>query len=99
MAKKIKKNAENAGDKISELIPEVVDTAGSLIDSFKKLTVEQQDQILRYVVKKNGYERLLEAIKSSDTPGALELFLDRIHYHHFLPMIRESKKLMDISNG
>jgi hypothetical protein len=57
---------------------------------FKKLSPDDQDDILRMIIYEGGVDRLLSVIQSTDTPGAVDLFLDQVQYFHFLPTVREN---------
>lgn len=70
---------------------EVTDPLPSAADIFRTMSVEDQDEVIRMILADGDWSRLARIIKTSDTPGAIDLFLDRIGYHHFLPMIKEKK--------
>ena len=59
------------------------------LELFKSLSEEEQDEVLRWILSEGGVERLLTALGARDAPGSLEVFLGRVGYHHFLPVVKD----------
>jgi len=71
--------------------PNLPEPSPSAVEIFKEMSVEDQDEVIRMIVSQGDFNRLARIIQTSDTPGAVELFLDRIGYHHFLPAVKDRK--------
>ena len=72
-------------------VPKSADPSPSVAEIFQNMSIEDQDEIIRMILANGDFNRLARIIKTSDTPGAVDLFLDRIGYFHFLPMVKEKK--------
>lgn len=81
------KAIEKIIEEIGSPLPNLPETKPTAQEIFSSLSLEEQDEILKLIIAKGGIGRLLSIIHSGDTPGALELFLDRIHYYHFLRLV------------
>jgi len=69
--------------------PMLPDTVRTPIELFESLTVDEQDEVLRLIIRQDGFGRLAKLVQNTDTPGAMDLFLDRVKYFHFLPLVRD----------
>jgi hypothetical protein len=67
-------------------LPELVP---SVVEMFESMSIEDQDEILRLIMGKDGFERLARLVHSTDTPGAMDLFLDRVRYYHFFRVVED----------
>jgi hypothetical protein len=68
------------------VLPEQIPTP---FDIFQSLSIEEQDEVLRMIIGQDGFGRIAKLVQSNDTPGAMDLFLDRVRYYHFLPMVKD----------
>ncbi|MFH1676102.1 MAG: hypothetical protein ABIC40_03670 [bacterium] len=78
----IKKNLENS--------PGISDpTTKAIIESFKALSVEDQDEIIRTFISDGGLTRLASIIRAADSPGIWDIISDQVSYWHFYPAVNE----------
>jgi len=90
--------AKNSDKKIVKQISEdspgrdvvAPENAAQALDFIRSLSVEEQNEVIRMLVREGGINRLVDAVQANDTPGAFDLFLDRIEYWHFLKAVSES---------
>ncbi len=94
MAKKRKKGTIKGFSEEGQVLPITIpaDSSGGTIEVFKSLTIDEQDEVLSHVLSEGGLERLLALAHASEMPVALDLFLDRVRYHHFLPLAEEDEQ-------
>lgn len=61
-------------------------TSPEILELFRNLTEEDQDELLRMIIAEGDIKRIISLAESMALPGNIELFLDRVQYHHFLPI-------------
>jgi hypothetical protein len=66
-----------------------VETIHTVTDLFYTLSTDEQDEILRLIILEGGFNRILAAIQDVTTPGAFDIFLDKVQYFHFLRSVKE----------
>ena len=68
-------------------MPRITDTPSlDVLEVFRNLTKEDQDELLRMIISEGDIKRIISLAESMSLPGNVELFLDRVQYHHFLPI-------------
>jgi hypothetical protein len=78
-------------DEIPQTPSAFIDPGNSVVDIFKTLSTDEQDTILHYIIDEDGFSRLMGILRSKDTPGAADLFLDRVRYIIFFHYIKINK--------
>jgi hypothetical protein len=75
-----------------DLIPssdKSIETIGTITELFYTLSRDEQDEILRLIILDGGFNRILSAIQDVTTPGAFDIFLDKVQYFHFLRSVKD----------
>jgi hypothetical protein len=70
-------------------LPVVPESGENHIEYFRNLSLEDQDEILRMILAEGGIKRIISLFELQDMPGNMDLFFDRVQYHHFLPVVEE----------
>ena len=83
------KAVKRAVDEIPETGQILPATSPKAVELFDSLTSDEQDEILRLIISDGGFDRLMEIVQANDTPGAVDLFLDRVRYYHFFRTVKE----------
>lgn len=89
-SKKINLNVRKKDNAISETPPNPLPPSPAQVhELFKSLPEDEQDEILRMIIDDGGLQRLVSVVQDINTPGAVELMLDRVEYYHFLPVVKD----------
>ena len=77
-------------DENPEIMPVIQEMQPGTVDLFKKLSNEEQDEILKMIISEGGMKRILSLFEIQNSSGNIDLFFDRIRYYHFLPLVDEN---------
>ena len=85
-----KKPVKNIVEENLDNSPAVADpTTKAVIEGFKALSVEDQDEIIRAFISDGGLARLASLIRAADSPGIWDIISDQVSYWHFYPAVKE----------
>ena len=64
--------------------------SGRVYEVFQSLTDEEVEEMLHLIITEVSPDRLYQLANGLHTPGAFDLVLDDIGYHHFFPMVKDA---------
>ena len=64
-------------------------TAGNVHDLYKTLSDVEQEELLRMLLSEGGLQRVASVVQNINTPGAVDMLLDRVRYYHFFRAVQE----------
>jgi len=81
-------------NKIETVVPELENPSNSPAEIhalYKNLTSDEQADFLKLVLGETNLLNISDIVQDLNTPGALDLLMDKISYYHFYPVFRETK--------
>ncbi len=73
---------------VSPAIPDI-EPEISAQELYHKLSTDDKQEILKMIIDEGGIAQLASVVQDINTPGAVDLLLDKIEYYHFYPSVKD----------